>query len=106
MKGWKKYEFDSLVDIAKHLGVKPETVLHWSRHDPNWPVELVFLHPQKRIGEKVPLDSYVLPKGSMNKLASLGYPKYVHTLVYKLRKENEELKALLDKEKRNSDGRA
>jgi hypothetical protein len=96
-KGWKGYEFETLDKIALELEVNTATVLHWSNTDQDWPVELVFLHPQKRKGVRSTSSDYVLPMGALEKLRERGFPKTKVSLVERLRKENEQLLRLLEK---------
>jgi|TARA_R100000049_G_C1934420_1_gene78280 hypothetical protein len=100
-KGWKGYRFVTLSKIASELSVSPDTVLHWSNNDQDWPVELVFLHPQKRKGHRISSDDYILPVEALEKLRARGFPKKWVNLVKRLRKENEQLLRLLE----NSDAK-
>ena len=97
MKGWKHYtaHFEFLSDIDKKLEVAPATVLSWSRHDSNWPVDLVFLHPEKRKGRTLNYEEYILPKGSYKRLLNAGYPKRPTSELKVLIEENEKLRTLL-----------
>ena len=97
MRGWKSYErhFEFLPDIEKKLDVAPATVLSWARHDDSWPVDLVFLHTEKRKGRRLSYEDYILPRGAYKRLVNAGFPKRNTPILKVLKDENESLRRLL-----------